>query len=92
MIPAILMGTITLLGAYFALLIHPASLPGNALLKVMMGIVIVDTAIYLNFNLRGMAEILDKSKTTLERIKGSLITIRGRRERMWSRRIIKSCM
>lgn len=89
--PVSIVGATTVLGATLAIVVSSLSKPGNFSFLLLMITVCAEIAFYLIFGLRGFGKVHDLSKHSLQTAKIYAVTMRGKMNRKWTRKFIKSC-
>lgn len=90
-VPATMAGTVMVFGVSLAIVIKLFSQQGNTFFLLLMATICVETAFYIMFGFRGLAEVHDLSKRSLQIAKKRTATIRGSLKRKWTRQFVKSC-
>lgn len=84
-------GAIISVGVSLAVIIRSMSKPQNLSLLILMVLDCVNTAFYLIFGLRGLAEVYHQSCRALQRVRGNVVGACGTVNRKWTRQFLKSC-
>lgn len=90
-VPATIAGAVIVFGVSLAIVVNLISKQGNVYILLLMAIICVETVFYLIFGLRGLAEVYDLSKRSLQIVRIHIITVRGRLRRRGTRQFVKSC-